>query len=78
MFQLTLQRRVPSFKSLTQELADIYKCSISSQTIKYRYKFMSNQKVFFTKKCLNECRTTVTNSDETVVFLQKVSSWNSN
>ena len=35
---------VQSFKSLAQVLADICKCPISSQTIKYRYKFKSNQK----------------------------------
>ena len=34
-------RCVPSFKSLAQVLADIWKCPISSQTIKYKFK--SNQ-----------------------------------
>ena len=45
MIQLTPLRCVPSFKSLAQVLADICKCQITSQTIKYRYKFKSNQKI---------------------------------
>ena len=35
---------VLSLKSLSQVFVDIYECPISSQTIKYRYKFKSNQK----------------------------------
>ena len=46
MLQLTLLRCVPSFKSLAQVWA---KHKISSQTIKYRYKFKSNPNVFLQK-----------------------------
>ena len=37
-------RCVQCFKSVAQVLTDICKCPNSSQTIKYRYKFKSNQK----------------------------------
>ena len=32
----------------------VCKCQIQSQTIKYRYKLKSNQKDFFSQKCLYE------------------------
>ena len=46
ILELIPPRCVPSFKSLAQVFADICKCPISSQTIKYRYKFKSNQQKF--------------------------------
>ena len=49
ILELIPPRCVPSFKSLSKVFADICKCPISSQTIKYRYKFKSNQKILLTK-----------------------------
>ena len=40
---------MPSCKSLAQLFADICKCLFSSQTIKSRCKFKSNQKILLTK-----------------------------
>ena len=52
MFQLTFLRCVPRFKLNKPECvygSTVCKCPISSQTIKYRYKFKSNQKILLTK-----------------------------
>ena len=48
ILELIPPRCVPSFKSLSQVFADICKCPISSQTIKHRYKYKSNQKILLT------------------------------